>query len=716
MDAIAPSRDLASGDTHTLISTFYSTIDDQARRRGKPEPSAWNLFNEAAAAVGEDKPSFANQVASSILEAGIAALKDHQKGRARFLVCSAPTGSGKSSGAHALTAAIIKAYPNASVTFACETIQQCEAAYWGLREAMELVGCLSDPCLLTHPKESWKGAEATDARGLSERLVIYTGAHDLNKDWSEILASYPNFEPTRDPSTGHVVTRRFRRADLAEARVAVVTHNMLLSGKSGENGRTYQGRPRTVTFVDEQINEVAVHDITVGDVFTARDWAAGKFGGSQFSSADIALKSLADYLTAAWETQRPGPGKDFRSLEAAMTFDTNWFWSSQADEVIRRGDESPEAKVVSFARCLAQGYAFMARIGGSDRGGRFIGYQTALKPTPGTIVMDATADLSNVSKLSIGHAPVPTPRATFENLTVKHLTIPEGTLPKGPVSKLVKMAKTARPYARWIRETVIENTEAGERALVVVHKGLIGHELFPEPEPGKVYADIEGRLVAFCNWGQGVGSNRWKEADVVFLMGEFHRPKWSTVAIAIGLMDKSPGEYLRKVDTPNSREEVYVSLKEGHLARWEAQLAMRGNARNLSLFGECGKQRLYLTAEFERFNRWKDMLFPGATFDFAESRKVIAKRRGGGKALAEFLDSYTGNAITAKEACESAGADAGNLNRFLRDPDMSLVMDRHSWHYAKGKGRAPSLFLKGQALKEWSDAQDLKQAALTGDF
>ena len=58
------------------------------------------------------------------------------------------------------------------------------------------------------------------------------------------------------------------------------------------------------------------------------------------------------------------------------------------------------------------------------------------------------------------------------------------------------------------RETVLSNAQPGEKALVVVHKALIGHDLFPEAGDGLVYADVEGRLLAFTHWGSGIGSNK----------------------------------------------------------------------------------------------------------------------------------------------------------------------------------------------------------------
>jgi hypothetical protein len=44
----------------------------------------------------------------------------------------------------------------------------------------------------------------------------------------------------------------------------------------------------------------------------------------------------------------------------------------------------------------------MLRISASEKGRRFIGCKLGLKPTPGTILLDATADLDGVSTLVPG--------------------------------------------------------------------------------------------------------------------------------------------------------------------------------------------------------------------------------------------------------------------------------------------------------------------------
>ena len=131
-------------------------------------------------------------------------------------------------------------------------------------------------------------------------------------------------------------------------------------------------------------------------------------------------------------------------------------------------------------------------------------------------------------------------------------------------------------------------------------------------ENGEAY-DLEGRKVAFIHWGMGVGSNRWKEATAVFTFGEHHLPKRAHNGTILALLNQaaSSSAYLARVQSPNTKDPTYLTVKDGHLLRWAKQLAMRGNARNLSDDGVCGYQRLYVTTEFERFVTFRDAIFPG---------------------------------------------------------------------------------------------------------
>ena len=305
------------------------------------------------------------------------------------------------------------------------------------------------------------------------------------------------------------------------------------------------------------------------------------------------------------------------------------------------GDQLPSA-VVGFARALASGYAFMSRFDESTRGGRFVGYRMDLPIVPGTVLLDATSDIDGVSSIVPWRVAVPSPRVSYDNLKVTLLAPPAEVVGPGErISEVVARAKRAGPYAEWIKTTVVANTVPGEKVLVVVHKGLLDHDYLPVADSlGEGAFDLEGRKVAFINWGYGIGSNRWKEATSVFLFGEFHVPKRATVATTLGLLDRPAGApRLDAMGGPNSQDNILRLLRDGHLLRWEKQLAMRGNARNITADGVCGRQRLFVTSEFGRFMQHRDALFPGATFVVDRSVQQAVPKRGGARALAAHLAS-----------------------------------------------------------------------------
>src|SRR5512139_4062722 len=73
--------------------------------------------------------NFDREVSQSIFTAGLLAIEDSDCGVAQYRVVSAPTGSGKSSYAQAFIKAYIEVFPQASVLFLVETIQQAEDIY-----------------------------------------------------------------------------------------------------------------------------------------------------------------------------------------------------------------------------------------------------------------------------------------------------------------------------------------------------------------------------------------------------------------------------------------------------------------------------------------------------------------------------------------------------------------------------------------------------------
>ena len=603
MDAItAPSRDLVSGDQAILTSTFYATIDEQARRRGKPAPSddLTGLLNPMVVDPYADhprpdwrggggaafipQPSFANQVAGSILDAGLRALRDHHEGISRFVTVSAPTGSSKSSFAWCLVASLVKTYPDISIVFACETMQQCEETYWGIHEAIEIVESLAASNSQRTYREN-HAATTVPFKATKDQLVVWTGGHDRSVPLETIRDRVDNFTPTER-------TRRFHREDMLSARVVVCTHAKVASnpeqvtykgqpsvGASNsqrvhwENHAATGARPRTLTIFDEQAHQVKVFETSLPKMVEAEE-IVGRFAGN---SAAIAVGQLRKDMEAVWSSSVQESRLD--NLVIPSTFDTHWFQSEQAEGLLKgASDDDVLANVIGFARSLSVGHAFVSKEQGDGRDGVFIGYGLKFKPAPGSLLLDATADIDGIKQIvPESRTAIDVPAINFANLKVHHIETPKELMKgsKGSTQRVVKNAKTARPYAEWIKATITANTSPGEFALAVVHKTLLDHDYLPK---AGIKTD-DGRHIAFVNWGIGIGSNAWKDATAVFLFGEHYPRRLPTLAGVLGLTGaggEKAQEYLASVNGLNTGEVNYKALQLGHLERWEKQMALRG--------------------------------------------------------------------------------------------------------------------------------------------
>ena len=88
--------------------------------------------------------------------------------------------------------------------------------------------------------------------------------------------------------------------------------------------------------------------------------------------------------------------------------------------------------------------------------------------------------------------------------------------------------------------------------------------------------DIEGRKLCATHWGTGIGSNVWRDADVVFLFDEFFVPRRISAATTQGYRGHKVNEGdLGAMCTLNSKAEAVDSIADGHALRWMKQLALR---------------------------------------------------------------------------------------------------------------------------------------------
>src|SRR6516162_1154054 len=102
----------------------------------------------------------------------------------------------------------------------------------------------------------------------------------------------------------------------------------------------------------------------------------------------------------------------------------------------------------------------------------------------------------------------------------------------------------------------------------------------PESYTERYEWEIEGRKLCATNYGKGIGSNAWKDADVVFLFDEFFLPRRIAAATVQGLRGHKANEgALALMKTVNSKAEAIDLIGEGHRLRWTKQMALRGRGR-----------------------------------------------------------------------------------------------------------------------------------------
>jgi hypothetical protein len=164
-----------------------------------------------------------------------------------------------------------------------------------------------------------------------------------------------------------------------------------------------------------------------------------------------------------------------------------------------------------------------------------------------------------------------------------------------------------------------------QRGLVVCKKTLFDQQRVPNwpdrdlrfEEPARYTKnyewDVGGRKLCATHWGSGIGSNDWKDADVVFLFDEFHLPRRAAIANVQGHRGHGVHEGdLPTMKTLNSRAPAVDIFALGHRLRWLKQMALRGRARCYDEHGVCGKQRLVAACDLGTFMSNVGMLFPGA--------------------------------------------------------------------------------------------------------
>jgi hypothetical protein len=204
--------------------------------------------------------------------------------------------------------------------------------------------------------------------------------------------------------------------------------------------------------------------------------------------------------------------------------------------------------------------------------------------------------------------------------------------------------------------------------------------------------ELEGRKLCATHWGGlGIGVNHWREADVVFLFDEFHQPRRVTIARAQGLMSAKATEGpLATMKTLNSKSPHVDKLREGHLLRWNKQMALRGKGRNFDEHGVCGYQKVVCAANAEQYERLvasAPQLFPGAKIATEAPVHATTEETYAEKFLALLSTPGLPNTISTKWIGEQVGAPWRDWGRkVLKRPETQACLKSLGWRYVPSRG------------------------------
>jgi hypothetical protein len=414
------------------------------------------------------------------------------------------------------------------------------------------------------------------------------------------------------------------------------------------------------------------------------------------------VKALVEFMTNKLSGGNlEKPSDDLEAWTGAAS-ELAWFSTTAARdyERDRKGDIKGVEGVFSFARSLTTTQAFVARAG-SDTA-HFVGYDLRLELCPGMVLLDATADIDGITALCPWRSQVNV-QASYANLSIVH--VPCYTRQR--LKKHFQLVKNRRAYVDWMEATILAHTEPGQRAVVVCKKELFDNRNVPHwPENDKRFKrpetyqqgyawELEGRKLCATHWGGlGIGVNHWRDADVVFLFGEFHQPRRATIARAQGLMSAKATEGpLAAMKTLNSKSPHVDKLREGHLLRWTKQLALRGKGRNFDEHGVCGHQTVVCAGNAEQFERLvanASQLFPGARIT-TEADAHTSREDTYAEKFVMLLSSTAElpESISTKWIGVQVGAPWRHWGRkVLKRPETRACLRSLGWRYVSSRGRA----------------------------
>jgi hypothetical protein len=624
------------------------------------------LYDAAVVEIGQSRPGinltagFYAETGDSVFDAGYLALSDHSQGLRRLHVVSAPSGGGKTTYSFAFIAALIRYVERTlcapfGCIFVADQITRCDAAYGELNALMP------------------------------GKVAIWTSEHDPRcEDRTRV----------KNPAA------TFTKGELARHPVIVTTHHFY-NGAQGHkaqmwapDGDDFGLKRRALAIIDERPEEVEIHETTLRQAHAVRDAMAQK--APEISGSIDALLFLMALYDHSGRNRIVKPENNKSAVDLLC-----WFAGDEAVQLAKTYAPSIPGlgRLFGFARSMTLGCSFSASEGSAAI---FIGWQAKLMVRPGTMLLDATADIDGISQICPWREHVKTAQANYKNLDVIH--VPQHA--KRNLREHFKKVGNRQRYAEWMVETIKAHMTPGERGLVICKKALFDNQQIPNWGAGdprfentasyteRYEWDIGGRKLCATHWGTGVGANLWRDADVVFLFDEFFLPKRIAIATVQALRGHGANEGdLASMTTLRSKAGAVELISEGHRLRWTKQLALRGRGRRYDDAGVCGKQRLVVASDARSFLANVHRLFPGALVAMQGGAATRTGKVTNVDALIRILSNpELPLKLSATDIGKLLGRSWGSVAGNLMTPAVVRSLESIGWRYVSRRGRGGSHF------------------------
>lgn len=599
-----------------------------------------------ASITGKSSGDFQRQIAERLHLTMCQAYDDVRNGRehAPLYAFPAPTGSGKSTYAAALVAAMASADPSYSAAIACNTIEEAHS---------------------THARLQALGVQC-------EEIYIYTSEHS-DRDEKGVQER----QLAKRASANH--------AGLKQARIAVCTHELLL--REHRLGidlgiLRHDGIHRANILIDEYPAIVSDYTMAPSDL---------KHLGEQLSRLNEwdgvrkLFQSVENRVQALFE-------KDGGRAEKVEIVSREEYQSLAALDRSGLGNTSDAERVGNTLRFLdaaSRGQCFLYRGTGkrtaSIRQAReFHAFDRSFTVSPGMIILDATFDVSPMRKLFKRVEVIEVPQVNYRNLHITYIEAPEAF---ADIAKCSTSRAVDNEYASFVRRTVLDNTLPGDSALVIVQKRVEERTpSFSDP------ATWKSRNVFIAHWGAGIGANQWRDCTHVFAFSEYHKPSATYISEAYGLAGDPLCADRIRTEACGSRRKGHVARAElGHRLRWWKQMACRGRVRQIDSDGVCGPMRLFTTMDKGLLLEHFRALFPGAPQPTFVTHSD-AKRKTIGAKLVDYVIASNATKLCASQIAEALEIEVKKVQRVFTSAKAECLR-YEGWEFIPGNGKASTPYL-----------------------